>query len=146
MLEEMSERFRTRLQEEDPAAYERLMELRKTNPDAFREEMRELIASRMRTEAAPAGPVSAEEVRTVELARQFREATNPEEAARLKQELKGAIQAAFDKRLESQRAMLTEFQKRMAAIEEQIRARQANRDKICELRLDELTRDENLRW
>lgn len=145
-LEEMMERFRNRLQQEDPETYNRLMALRESNPEAFRDEMRELIASRMRGDAGPLAPVNAEEVKCVDLARQVREAKTPEAAAAVKAELKKAIEAAFDKRLEQQQQMLQEFQKRMAAIQEQVKERQANKAKICELRLEELTRDESLRW
>lgn len=153
-VEEAMERFKDQLQAENPAEYKRLMELREKDPEAFRNEIRARLAERgrggMAGAGAGAGPgagaMPAEEKACLDLARKYRETKDPAEAEKIKAELKAAVALAFDKRLERQKELLTALENRISTVRDQIQTRQGNKDKVCDLRVEELTRDANLNW
>jgi len=147
-MEEAMERFKEQLQTQNPGEYQRLMELREKDPEAYRKEIRDFFAKRGRGEvAAPGvGTVSDEEKVCQELAKKFMETKDPAEAAKVKADLQKAVSLAFDKRLERQKQRLADLESRIKTVREQIQTRQANKDKVCELRVEELTRDSSLGW
>lgn len=132
------------LKEKQPEEYERLQELRESDPEAFLDEIRKRfrqhIKSRMRKHV---GPHNRE---CMELAKKYHDAENPEEKAELKQELQDAVKKAFDARVEQQAAMIKRMEERLNKLRDHLAARKANRDEICAERVENLTRKPAMQW
>lgn len=139
-VDDWLERFRT----EQPEEYRELMELRETNPEAFREQlrnhMRDLV-KRVRGES-----LSDQEQELHELARQYREAETEAERRRLRETLRDGLTELFDDRIRSQRERLEDMRARLEEVEAAIERREEHRDEIIDTRVDELLRDPELRW
>ncbi|OGV71381.1 MAG: hypothetical protein A3K19_01465 [Lentisphaerae bacterium RIFOXYB12_FULL_65_16] len=149
MLKEFMEDFKA----ENPEEFDRLMQLRETDKDAFNAEIRKIMMERRKDGkgggmAPPMQGVlkSPEEEKCMELGRQYREAQAPEEKERIKADLAESVKAAFDKRLEGQKQRLADLEKEMARIKDAIGKREANRAAVCNQRIDELTRSPELNW
>jgi len=133
------------LGKENPAEYKRLMDLKEKDPTAFRRDIQEIMV-RKGIGRRPSPEVVKEEEKCFALSKKFHEAKDPAEAAKIKVELATAVKDAFDKRLLAQRERLSQMEKQIVNIRDQVKEREANRDKICERRLDDLTSDRNLQW
>jgi len=134
------------LGKENPAEYARLMDLKEKDPAAFRREIQAIMGRRNLMGRRGSPETMAEEEKCFNLSRQFHEAKDPAEAAKIKGELATAVKAAFDKRLQFQRDRLNQMEQQINRIREQIKERETNRDKVCELRMEELTREPKLQW
>jgi hypothetical protein len=148
-LEEGFDRWRETMQREDPAEFKRLMDLREKDPEAFRKEIRERVAKRglgAGTSTPGTEAITEHEKACLDLARKFHETQDPAEAEKIKAQLQQAVAVAFDDRQVRQQERLTELETRIKSIREQVQKRQASKDKICQLRVEELTRDVNLNW
>ena len=132
------------LKEKHPEEYERLQELRESDPEAFRDEIRKRfrqhVKRRMRKHV---GPHNRE---CMELAKKYHDAENPEEKAALKQQLHDAVKKAFDARVEQQAAMIKRMEERLNKLRNHLATREANRDEICAERVEDLTRKPAMHW
>jgi len=149
-MREAQERLKNRLLQEEPETYRRLMDLKDRDPAAYRQEVRELMARRLAPGAGGGGTARPSanplEQQCQDLARQFQQAKTPEESAKLRAELTQAVKKAFDAKLSMQEKQLEEMETRLKTAKEQVAVRQGSRDKICDLRVEELTRDAKLKW
>jgi len=138
------------LKEEDPKEFERLMELRETDKRAFMQELQKLARAKGggmgRGGPMGRGKPSPEEAKCHELSKLYHQTKDDEEKGRIKAELKAAVEAAFDKRLEDKRTWVQDMTKKLEEHHERIERTKAKRDEICKTRLDDLTRDPELRW
>lgn len=149
MIKEFLEDFKA----ENPEEYGRLMQLHETDKDAFNAEIKKIMMERRKDGkgAGLAPPMqgvlrSPEEEKCMDLGRQYQEAQAPAEKERIKADLVVAVKAAFDKRLEGQKQRLADLDKEMARIKGAIEKRDANRDTVCNQRVEELTRNPELNW
>ena len=95
----------------------------------------------------PAGPESDEnESKNRELARSFREATDPAERDRLKSELRESLLKSFELRVTRRKAEIANFANRISDMRKMLEKREANRDAIIDRRLKELTEGDALAW
>ncbi len=133
-----------RLRRENPEEFERLQKLREENPEAFRELMRDKMRERLGGSLRSGG--ERFDSRSQELASSYRKAKTEEERAALRVQLEAAVLESFDARLEMQRQMVDNLEKRLAELREQVATRQANRGDICDQRVKELLEDPALRW
>ncbi len=139
--------FFEQLKEENPEKFEEITRLREENPDEFRRKLRELAGSSGRGHGMGAGPAGRlEEQKCQELTRLYHEAKDQDEKGRIRAELREAVQAVFDQRLETHRARLQDMESRFRKMREMLEARESNRDAVCEERLKELTKDPALSW
>ena len=149
------------LRRQKPEEFRRLMELRKTDPQAFKAELRQHLGRGRRFQTQ--GPPGAEggrggprmmrpgnrdplEQRCQELGRQVRNAETQEDKDRLLVQLATAVDDAFTRRIDEHRTRLTQMEKQLEAMRTSIAQREANQDQICQRRVDELTRDPALNW
>lgn len=144
---EITERLRDQFQQRNPEEYKKLMELRDTDPEAFRAKMREIMQKNMQF-GGPGGRgmALAEEEKANEIAKRYLAASAPEEKEQIKAELRKAVEAAFDKRMELQQQRFGDLEGRVKKAKEELETRQKNRDSIIQNRMDELTKDPKLRW
>ena len=132
------------LKEQDPERFERLTELRETDPDAFREEFRQIMQQRFKARrAGGGGPV---EQKCVELSGIYRGTKDQGKRQQIKAELRAAVEEAFDARVKERLQRLERMEQEIQRIRQEIEARQGNREEICKRRVDELTQDPEYRW
>ena len=128
------------LKEEEPEEYERLMELRREDPDAFRQEIRERIREKIEDRM----PESARECQ--KLRQKYHEADNDREKEEIREDLEDAVEDAFEERLERQEELVDDLEEKLDKLRDRIRKRKDNKDEIIEVRVEQLTRDPDLRW
>ena len=104
---------------------QKLMEIQRQDPEKFRAIMREkaeaLHASRM-----------ARQRELNDIARRYRESSDPAEKERLKTELREKLRADFNQRLQDARRDLESNRKRLERMEVELRRREKNQDAIVE--------------
>jgi len=127
-----------------PDEYSELMRLKEENPEEFRRRLSELARERMRQRWKP--KMQPEERRCLELSEKYHKAKSPEEKQKILAELRKAVEAAFDARIQERLRWVDAMEQKLKQIRGQIQERQANKDKICEARVEELTRDPKYRW
>ena len=135
-----------KLKDEAPEEFERLMQLRQTDRRAFMQEIQKLARTKG-LDIGRRGPGhSPEERKCDELGKLYQETQDAAEKSRIKTELKAAVEAAFRKRIDMQRQRLAKMEEQIGKIRDGLEQREKNQSKICETRLEELTRDPALRW
>jgi hypothetical protein len=144
---QVAEEFVGRLQRENPEQYRRLMELRETDPQAFRQELTKLVAAH-RSRGRPAGRerVPPEEARCRELSRRYHQAEDEAAREQIRVELAEAVNQAFEVRITTYREHLARLEEQIGKLRERIEGMEGNREQICEIRLGELTRPPELEW
>jgi hypothetical protein len=133
-----------RLKQESPEEFERLMSLQEENPQQFRQEIGKMMKERWRK--GHAGALRQEEKEFRELAQKYREADSIAEKQELEKKLDEKIRASFDDKMQKRLESLEQMEQKLLRLRKAVEERQANRDKICQARLEELLRDPKLRW
>jgi len=128
------------LRRENPEKFEKLMRLRREKPEEFQRQIAQLIRQRGRCHLSP------QEQKSLELSRKYMQTKSAEEKNKIMAELRKAVEAAFDARIADRLRRVERMEKELRRIRRQIEERKANRDKICEARIQELTRDPKYRW
>lgn len=131
------------MKNENPEEYERLSNLRQSNPTEFRQEMLKRHLERRRDKVRRD---SKHEEETLELAEQFRKAETDEEKNDLREKLKEAVYNAFDANLRSSQERIERMEKELQKLREHLERRKAKKERICEARILDLTLDEELQW
>lgn len=96
--------------------------------------------------ASPNPEADQLELKSRELARALKEATSPEDQARLRAELKSTLLRAFELREQMRRERLAQMEDRVIRIKKLLDERAAQRDAIIQRRMDELIGSETLAW
>lgn len=136
------------LKTQDPERFKELMQLRDTDPDAFRKRLQEFLATR----SGPGGGgrhwagVGASEEKCRELAWLYHEAEDETEKEAISRTLLDKIEETFDLRQQGARERLERMEEEIAKIRSLLERRDGKRGKICKVRLEELTRDPALEW
>ncbi len=128
------------LRRENPEKFQQLMRLRRENPKEFQRQISQIIRKRQR------GRMSPKELKCFELSRKYLKAKDPKTKAKIMKQLRAAVEAAFDARIADRLRRLERMEKELQRIRAQIEERKANRSKICQARIEELTRDPKYRW
>lgn len=168
------QRFLEILRQQNPQEFDRLKNLRESDPAAFRKELHERLQQEREKRGLPGGPgddlrehmgrrimeggpgpegmnVRSPEIDRLEkasrdLAQSYRNATGEAEKARLQAELKQNLEQAFDLREQLRRERFQQMEARVRKVREMMDQRQAQRDAIINRRLQELTEGEKLAW
>ncbi len=109
----------------------KLMELQRSDPEAFQQKLRELGEALYKEEAA----------RIAELRKQvsaFRAASTDEERNRLREQITTMVREDFQQRLDESRRQLQEMKRRAAQFEKELDKRAANAEKAVAARVDAL--------
>ena len=115
----------------DPRRYQRLVELRQHDPEAFR---RKLLAQVRNKHGG------ADEERAVQEAkRRFWEAKDDATRAQRKAELRAALEAAFEARLTRSRQRVQRLEQALVSFRARIARMEQNRDAVCTARLKKMT-------
>ncbi|NOY80973.1 MAG: hypothetical protein GXP31_08195 [Kiritimatiellaeota bacterium] len=133
-----------KLKKEKPEEFEELMKLREEEPAEFRKRISALAREHFQKRRLDNMP--PEERHCIELSRKYAEADDPAAKQQVKAELQEAVQQAFDARIRQRLERLERMENELKRIRRQIEERKANRDKICQARVEELTRDPRYRW
>jgi hypothetical protein len=148
----MPSAFMERLRQENPEAHERLSRVYKNDRQQFFQEVRKLMAEGglpVPEAEGARGRVhreSPEEQKCAELSRLFQEAQNEAEKQRIRAELTAAIQAAFEARLHASKERIARLEEQLKDFRQHLDRLEGNRDRVCEERLEELTKPPELRW
>lgn len=136
-----------RLRMEDPERFEHLMTLREQDRPAFMQELRQIVKERRGAgDEKGRKPPSPQEIRCNELSRQYQEAETEEKKAEIKAELEQAVMEAFEARLNASKERLARLESEITAFREHIKRIEGNREKMVQMRVDELTRPPELDW
>lgn len=139
-----------RLKTEDPEEFERLTQLYREDRQAFMKEMRSIIAERPKLFGGVGRQRRKDdrqlEMKCHELSKLYLETEDEKEKARLKAELTAAVQKAFEVRLKNSRERVERLEQQLTQFKERIQTLEENRERICQERLNELTRPPDLRW
>lgn len=140
-----------RIRDEHPEEFERLSELRKEDPEAFRREVHRLLEERRKRSGDGDGDGEGEESQVYEaklqtLVREYREATSDEAKAKIRVRIRSALDIYFDKRLEQHEKMLDAMESRLDEMRMRLKERRQNRDAIIDNKLDSLLLDPELKW
>jgi hypothetical protein len=133
-----------RLKQDNPDEFRRMQELREEDPERFQQVVRERLRDRVGSTLKEM--VGRYDDRARELSRKYHEATSEEQKAELRQQLEDAVGEAFDARLSGQKRLLKRLEEQLDNLRGRIETREAHKDEICRQRLQELTRDPDLRW
>ncbi len=145
--------FMERLRQERPELHERLSRLYREDRPRFFQEVREMMRERAPEQAGEGGRgpgrvlrESPEEQKCAELSRLYLEARDEAEKERLKGELAEAVHAAFEARLRASKERVARLEEQLADFRQRLERMEANRDRICQDRVEELTKPPELRW
>lgn len=145
--------FLEHLRQERPELHERLTRLYGEDRQRFFQEVRALMRERGLSvpEGDAAAPVrsrreSPEEQKCIELGRLYRETPAEPEKERLRGELADAVQAAFEARLGASKERIARLEEQLKDFRQHLDRLEANRDRICAERIEELTKPAELRW
>jgi hypothetical protein len=89
---------------------------------------------------------SPEEQKCIELSRLYQEAKDDAEKERLRGELAEAIQSAFEARLQASKERIANLEEQLQDFRQHLDRLEANRERICDERFQELTKPAELRW
>lgn len=133
------------LRKENPEELNRLLELRKTDPSQFSQEVRKFAQER-RGSMHRSSEMIDEERKCQELGRLYHESEDAAERERIRTELRGAVEASFDRQVKVRREWIDEMMHRIEEGRKRLAEREAQRSEVCEDRVHELTRDPKLKW
>lgn len=127
------------LQRKDPAELARLDQLRKENPEAFRNEMRKCLRS-FAEEMHPEMKAHFDQQRAAwhalrSLAEQYRASTNDTERAALEQHLREKLAQMFEARQELRKKELAQLAKRIEQLNKAVHNREQHKDALIEAQL-----------
>lgn len=134
-----------RMKRENPDEFQRLLQLRQTDPQQFSQELRK-FAQQRRGSMRHSGRATEEERKCQELGRLYHETKDTAERERIRGELRGAVEAAFDRQIKERREWLDEMMRKIEGGRKRLAEREAKRDEVCEDRVHDLTRDPGLKW
>lgn len=144
--------FMDRLLQEHPELHKRLSKLYQEDRDQFFQEVRKLMRERGLQVPDEGGTGNrgrrdaAEEQKCSELGRRYQASQDPAEKEQLRTELAAAIQAAFEARLRGSQERIARLEQQLKEFRQRLEHMEANREKICAERLEELTLPAELRW
>ncbi len=131
--------------EHDPAMHARLVELKKLDHRAYVVTLVRVARRAERLRGDPRARERFEEIRTLEgeireLARDFRQLPEEQQAARRAQ-MEALAPELFELKQAERRASLSELQRRIEGLSEEIEQREAQRETLIEDYLDQLTKE-----
>lgn len=131
------------LQKKDPAELARLEQLRKENPEAFRNEMRKCLR-KFAEEMHPEMKAHFDQQRAAwhelrGLAEQYRATTNEAARAALQQQLRAKLTAMFEARQALRKKELEQLAKRIDELKKAVETREQNKAALIEEQLKAIT-------
>ncbi len=138
--------FLEELKSEQPEEFKRLQELRETDRKAFSTEIRKVMVAKRGKQRGPGAKARRGERKHMELSRRYHKATSAEEKERIKLEIREAVEESFEKTISQAKKRLVALEREIERARDRIERRQAQKAKICEDRVNDLTKDPALRW
>lgn len=143
------------IKEEFPEKYEKLMQLKEKNPQGFEKEgmqLRRLVMlRRLKTEDPEAYAMSKKlfelEEKAAGLAEEYKKESSLKQKEKIKGEIQGALNEAFDLKLTIEERKLNGLKDKLSELEKSLEKRKSNRDEIIGKHLEGLLQEEDsLRW
>jgi uncharacterized protein YdiU (UPF0061 family) len=141
----IARQFIEHLRQTDPQKFRELMQLRKTDPQAFGKELRQLVQAWMKSNRPPR-PISREEQVCRELSERYHQTDDEQQKEALRQDLAEAVEQAFEARVKTTEKRIERMEQELQKFKERLELLKKNRRRICEDRLEELTRPPELDW
>lgn len=132
-------RLRKMLGNMSPEEIERLKNLHKENPEAFKEEMRK----RFQEGKCSMGGDSKE---VQELIQKYQQTEDIDEKDNCRNQIRECLRKQFRERMEINRKRLEETENRIKELRRKLEDRQKRAEEIIEEHLRDLTKDPDLRW
>jgi len=132
------------LRTEDPARFEELMQLRRTDQAAFMDELQKLGKEWWQRNRKR--PASREELACRELSWRYHDTQDEAEREKLREELVQAVNVAFEARIKALEARAEMMERELDKFRERLRQLKENRDTVCADRVEELLRPPELNW
>ncbi len=124
------------LRQNDPERFDELMRLRREDPQAFRQAIREELRKGSRLRRSGAGPRFATRHREIkDLVERFQDAESEEESARLRQEIRQLLADEFDRRVERHREHIEALSERLERMREELAEQSGRREQLIESQL-----------
>jgi len=128
-----------RMKTDDPAEYERIMKLRQTNPEGYRQALRGLFERKVRDfyRQQDAALVQEKEKQIHALVDQYRKAAEADRAE-LEKQLRATLSEAFDAMTQGQEQHLEQLRQELQELQKKLEERKQVRDQIIDLRMKNL--------
>jgi hypothetical protein len=142
LTEEQEAELLAALEEKLPDQHERLVKLREERPRAYRWALRAAWRSYQRWKDLPpevqeaAITEQAEQIKIMRILHAIRDEEDPEKKARYKEQLKESVQRQFDAAEKRQKHHLQVLKERILRLEEELKRRTEDRDKIIDQRVE----------
>lgn len=132
------------LRRERPARFEELMNLRRTDPKTFAEEMRELAKEWQQRHRRERPPTPREELRARELSWRYHDSQDENERDKLRTEIAEAVDEAFEARVRAMEQRLQNMERELDTFRKRLGQLKENREAIREARVADLLRPPRL--
>jgi catalase len=132
-----------RVKEDYPKKYQHLMDLRESDPVAFRMAMRQMLQQKKFSDGGDDAKMQAENQKKREQREDFRQALNDYQSAdndekrKIRKQLIEMAEDIFDAKQEHRRMKVTKMRKELKRLESEIAERDASRDQHIEEFVDE---------
>jgi hypothetical protein len=150
------DRWLDRMKEKHPEEYARLLKLRETSPEEFRQALHEKLAQeKMRSRShdgehgrpPPMNPeIMKSEKEAMDIAKTYRQTTDAAQKEQIRKDLRQKLEVLFDLREKDRQEHIRRIEADLANLKKSVDQRQKNREQIIDRRLQELTGEEGLRW
>ncbi|MFA5140612.1 MAG: hypothetical protein WC728_15395 [Elusimicrobiota bacterium] len=128
------------LKRDEPEVFEHLQQIRRARPDAFRNRLREMRPMLRDPEFRKSMIGNFKlEMRLRKLTEGYREAKDEKEKARIKDELKTALEEQFDSKLAAQEMRLKRMEQEIGELRKRVEKRRKDKKKLVENRLGVVT-------
>ncbi len=140
---EREQQLLAQVRENDECRYEKLLELRERNPQAYHRALEEVARHFQEMRGNPKVQQLEADMKAVEAqirsrALALKHADSDKEARRLEGELEELLGQMFDLRSEMQRMRIDQMSERLAGLEEELANREENRDQFIEERMERM--------
>ena len=134
------------LRRENPAKFEELMQLRRTDQKAFMEQLQKLGQEWWQHNRKGKVPASREELLCRELSWRYHDTQDEAEREKLRVELAEAVELAFAARVKTLETRVERMEQELKKFQDRLQELKESRKAVCEGRVEELLRPPELNW
>lgn len=128
------------LKREEPEVFEHLQQIRKKRPDAFKMKLREMRPMLRDPEFRKTMIANfKQDMRLRKLTEGYRESKDEKEKAKIKDELKAALEEQFDAKLAANEMRLKKMEREIGDLRQRIEKRRKDKKRLVESRLNVIT-------
>lgn len=134
------------LRRENPAKFEELMLLRRTDQKAFMEQLQKLGQEWWQRNRKGRAPATREELICQELSWRYHDTKDEAEREKLRTELAEAVEVAFAARVKALETRAAHMEEELKKFQDRLAELKQSRQAVCESRIEELLRPPQLNW